>query len=479
MLVPQAKLLAWFAAIVLPFSALGALYPDAQLTAAVLILGFVAVAALDAALALHHRAGLALELPGLLRLSLERPASLPVTVRNPSGRPQLLRLGLGLPSAVRPAHEDLTVRLPPDLDASTVAWPITPVRRGRYTVRQAHLETPSALGLWGLRQSVPVACELRVYPNLQRERKDLAALFLHRGRLGQHAQRQIGKGRDFEKLREYIAGDSYDEIHWKATAKRGHPVTKVFQIERTQEIYIIIDASRLSARRQAAGGRGREIQGPGLSRTAGGAPAARTAEATTEGAGAIVDAPAALERFITAGLVLAQAAEQQGDLFGLVTFTGEVGTFLRAKNGHAHYAACRDALYTLEARNVSPDFDEIVAFLRTRLRRRALLVFLTSLDDPMLAEGFARNMALLARQHLVLANMIQPPEVAPLFTRGDDVATLDDIYRHLGGHLQWHRLQELQRALHHRGVRLALLPQERLATELVSQYLGIKQRQEL
>ena len=57
----------------------------------------------------------------------------------------------------------------------------------------------------------------------------------------------IGKGREFEKLREYIPGDSYDEIHWKATAKRGRPVTKVFQIERTQEVYVVIDASRLSA----------------------------------------------------------------------------------------------------------------------------------------------------------------------------------------------------------------------------------------
>src|SRR5204863_1117351 len=90
--------------------------------------------------------------------------------------------------------------------------------------------------------------EIRVYPNLLNERKNLAALFLHRGSFGMHAQRQIGKGRDFEKLREYIPGDSYDEVHWKATAKRGRPVTKIFQIERTQEVYVIIDASRLSAR---------------------------------------------------------------------------------------------------------------------------------------------------------------------------------------------------------------------------------------
>ena len=58
----------------------------------------------------------------------------------------------------------------------------------------------------------------------------------------------MGKGREFEKLREYVRGDSLNDIHWKATAKRGHPVTKEYQIERTQEVYIAIDASRMSGR---------------------------------------------------------------------------------------------------------------------------------------------------------------------------------------------------------------------------------------
>src|SRR6058998_1540889 len=55
-----------------------------------------------------------------------------------------------------------------------------------------------------------------------------------------------------------------------------------------------------------------------------------------------------LERFVTAALVLGLAAEQQGDLFGLLTFTDKVDNFIRARNGQAHYGLCRDALYTLE-----------------------------------------------------------------------------------------------------------------------------------
>ena len=101
---------------------------------------------------------------------------------------------------------------------------------------------------------VPVGAEIRVYPNLVTERKNLAALFLNRGSFGLHAQRQLGKGREFEKLREYVPGDGYDELHWKATARRGRPITKVYQIERTQEVYVVIDASRLGG--AASPGRG-------------------------------------------------------------------------------------------------------------------------------------------------------------------------------------------------------------------------------
>jgi uncharacterized protein (DUF58 family) len=183
-----------------------------------------------------------------------------------------------------------------------------------------------------------------------------------------------------------------------------------------------------------------------------------------------------LERFVTAALVLGLAAEQQGDLFGLLTFTDKVEKFVRAKNGQSHYSACRDALYTLEPKIVTPDFDELCTFIRLRLRRRALLVFLTALDDPALAESFVRNLELIRRQHLVIVNMLQPPGATPLFTSPDVTAT-DDLYSQLGGHLRWHNLRELQKVLQRRGVRFSLLGNEQLSADLVSQYLSVKQRQ--
>src|SRR5204863_7686568 len=111
------------------------------------------------------------------------------------------------------------------------------------------------------------------------------------------------------------------------------------------------------------------------------------------------------------------------------------------RNGKRHYRACRDARYTLQTREVTPDFDELSTFIRLRLRRRALLLFLTSLDDPVAAESFVRNTELLCRQHLVLVNMLQPPGVGPIFSN-DAVTSAAELYGALAGHLRWQGLRE-------------------------------------
>lgn len=444
MISPSNRLLFWTGGLLVPSAAMAVMLPDVAMLGWAGVAVFCFLAVVDALFGTRALDGLTVVADELVRVSKDREGTLHLTINNARQQTRELRLGLQWPRTIETEEDELLTRLPDEAESSRVPWKFIPRCRGKFLLEQCHLESLSPLGLWQIRRSTGIASEIRVYPNLMTERKHVAAIFLNRGTLGMHAQRQVGQGRDFEKLREYIPGDGYDEIHWKATAKRGKPVTKVFQIERTQEVYVIIDASRLSAR-EVATPSGTEL------------------------------APT-LERFITASLVLGMAAERQGDLFGLITFSDRVETFVRAKNGKAHYSHCREALYTLEPKLVSPDFDEMATFLRLRLRRRALLVFLTALDDPVLAEQFIKSMGLLSRQHLILVNTLQSPDVKPLFADAGIVA-MDDIYQHLGGHLRWQELRELDKKLRQRGVTYSALDNERMSAELVTQYLNVKRRQ--
>ena len=103
-------------------------------------------------------------------------------------------------------------------------------------------------------------------------------------------------------------------------------------------------------------------------------------------------------------------------------------------------------------------------------------MFLTELDDPVLAENFARATRLLARRHLVLAGMLRPQAAQPLF-RDAEVTSSGDIYRQLGGHLAWRKLRELEATLGRQGVRLALLEPASFSASLVNLYDEVKQRQ--
>lgn len=444
MIRPSSRLVTWFGLVVLPGAALAGLLPE---TAPFCLAGSVGWALLVLADALRARRPLqrlTATLPPVVRLTRDRAGVLPVLLQRPDGAAaRLVRLAVVLPEGIESPVETQTVLLPAGAAAGSVGWACTPRLRGRVQVSAICLGSTSPLGFWEATATLPTTTELRCYPNLLPERRHLASLFLNRDGLGSHARRQVGQGREFEKLRDYLPGDSFEDIHWRATAKRGRPITREYQIEKTQEIYVIVDASRLSAR--------------------------PTADAAADAGHSI------LELYIRAALVLALVARRQGDLFGLATFTNQPRAFLRARGGQGHFDACRDALYLLQTAPVSPDFDDLCAFLRTRLRRRALLVFLTSLDDPQLAESFARNMAVLGRQHVVVAAMLQPAGAVPLFSA--PVADAEGIVGALAGHLTWEDLRHLALTLRRRGVLFRALDSGALCADLVSQYLAIKQRQ--
>jgi len=381
--------------------------------------------------------------PPVTRFTKGKPGSVRLTFANPPRSRRRLRFALGLPAVFESAQKEAWVDLPDGAAHAIIDWQCTALCRGRFGGMTACTETISPFGLWNARTRRELASELRVYISLPSSGRQMIAMTSARHN-GLRARRTIGRGREFEKLRDYLPGDGFDEIHWKATAKRGRPVTKVFQVERTQELYVILDNSRLS---------GRMIMDDGMPQTV-------------------------LEGYLSAALVLMLVAQRQGDRFGLVAHDDRVRLFLRAGQSAAHYAACREAAVTLDPTDRTPDMAEVVRHLCTNLRRRSLLFFLTDLSDPVLAEDFIRNVRVLSRRHLVIVCQMRPPDVGPLF-EGAEVSSEREVYTRLAGHMRWGELRGVARRLRPLGVTAGILEQDTMATELVDQYMRVKQRQAL
>jgi uncharacterized protein (DUF58 family) len=441
MIVPSNRLILLFALTVPPLAALAALFPPAFPLAVLCGGGLLLAAVFDAVRAGTVLRSIEVRTDPFTRLQKGRPGSFEFTLSEETRSRRLLRVGCVVPPEISMSEDVRTIEMPAGAGVVKCHWPCTPMVRGLFRLDSVVLESSSPIGLWLVRERRKLDHELRVYPDLLAERQRVAALFLRRGMIGGHAQRRAGQGREFEKLRDYVPGDSLGDVHWKASAKRKHLVTKIHQVERSHEVYVAVDASRLSAR---------EIPGqPGVS---------------------------VLERYVTAALILGAAAERQGDQFGLITFSDRILTFLRARAGQGHFDTCRERLYTLQPQPVTPDFNEVCSFIRSRLTKRALVIFLTSLDDPFLADSFVEAAEVISRQHFILVNMLRPNAVQPVFTNADVQGT-DDLYRELSGHLQWEKLRELEGVLRRRGIRFALLDPVMVSAELVQQHSDVRERE--
>ncbi|MBT8338929.1 MAG: DUF58 domain-containing protein [Desulfatitalea sp.] len=453
MIVPRIPLILLAGFILLPATVAAAHSTDLTTAAwAVTALLFV-VAAVDARRGKRRYAGVTVSAPSTVRMTVNKTGYIQLTIAKPEAAALPVRIGLALPPALVSDHEAVRLRLTDGQAEFSVSWPCRAVRRGLHHAAACHIEIPSRWGLWAMRRKFSLTCEVRVYPNLSADQKNLNGLFNPR-ELGWRSMRKLGKGREFEQLRDYLPGDSYEDIDWKATARRRFPVTRVFQVEQSQEIYVVLDASLLSRRSAAFVRDRRKVK-------------------RHDGSN---DTTTIFERYITAALVMALTAERAADRYGLLIFGSTPDCFIKAGRGKAHFNACREALYNRMPRKVSPDFDELFTFIGTHLRKRALLVFLTNLDDPLLSENFVAAMRVAARQHLLMVNMFRPPGAYPLFS-SKAVDNRQDIYEHLTGHISWTALSDTRRKLRRYGAGFALLEKKQLCSQLVGQYMDVKQRQ--
>ena len=91
------------------------------------------------------------------------------------------------------------MKLPENIRDSSLKWQCRGLRQGLYILEKCYLETSSPLGFWAVRSSAPIRTEIRVYPDLLSERHALSSFFLRQS-MGIHTQRQVGKGREFDRV---------------------------------------------------------------------------------------------------------------------------------------------------------------------------------------------------------------------------------------------------------------------------------------
>jgi uncharacterized protein (DUF58 family) len=338
-------------------------------------------------------------------------------------------------------------------------WPWTPeiglLRRGLWPGPRVGIERRSHFRIWRLRQWFDLPEPLRIEADLRSGRREILRSPVYRALVASKQTPWIGHGRDFERLREYQPGDNYSEIAWKSTARRGAPVTRLFQWEQKQEVYFVVDQSRASA-------------------------LALDTTAAPEEDDAQGRAPRRLlDLAVETALVGATVALELGDEFGLVTYADEPKSWLRAGSGQFQLHQFRDRVLNIKPLPTTADYEALFGEIRVRLRRRAYLLLLADLTERSVSDSLRRGVGLVRSSHALLITSILPVHARPAFLPGEQLRTDQDVYGALAGEKEYQRLGTLTRQLRQLNVQLHYIPPEMFLQTAVEGYLESKREQRL
>ena len=251
------------------------------------------------------------------------------------------------------------------LESQALAYTLKPPRRGRFEFGRVAVRSRSRLGLVWRETREGETSSVKVYPNIRRAREaELKALGARSLVAAQRRAAWRGEGRDFESLREYVAGDELRHVSWSATARRGKLTTRQYQIERDQTVLVALDAGRLMTAR--------------------------------------VEDESKFDTAIHAALALMSAARRAGDHSGLVVFGRRVKAFVPPSKGREQTEAVLEALHAIEPELIEPSYARAFEFVATNCKRRSFVVLLTDLVDEEGSRELLTSLRILRPRHLPL-----------------------------------------------------------------------------
>jgi len=332
--------------------------------------------------------------------------------------------------------DELTAVAPPR-SRSMLTRSVVPVYRGPDRLGPLFVWYENRLGLLRRRLRIPAIQKIRVFPDLSAVER-YGKLHLRNRTIEQGLRRMKlrGAGTEFESLREWSDGDAFRSVNWKATARRGKLMVAQHEVERSQNVLLLLDCGRLMTPR--------------------------------------IDTGRKLDYAVTAALSLAAIAGLASDRVGLVAFAREILAASAPRSTRSSTARLTDTLYAIEPRFEESNYTRAFAYLRHHLHKRSLIVFLTDVIDPLAQAALMSEAAALAKRHLLVCVFMNDAAVSGALTA--EPQTIGDAYRAnvAVGLANERRLARtmLERA----GIIVIDVPAQTLTTALIDEYLRVKRR---
>jgi uncharacterized protein (DUF58 family) len=319
----------------------------------------------------------------------------------------------------------------------TIKYYLRPVKRGEYSFGAVNVFARSRIGFLDRRFRFSGDALIPVYPSyIQMRKYELMAISNRLTEAGIKKIRRIGQNMEFELIKEYVRGDDFRTINWKATARKNHPMVNHYQDERSQQVYSLID-------------KGRVMQMPfnGLS---------------------------LLDYAINATLVISNIAIKKSDKAGLLTFQDKIGSMVAAGKQSKQMSHIMEVLYNQKTAYRETDFSALHNHVRRKITQRSLLLLFTNFESIYSLQRQLPYLQSINNQHLLVVIFFENTEMRSLLTKPAE--DLQEIYYKAIAEKFSYDKRLIVKELNRHGIQAMLTPPEHLTVNTINKYLELKSR---
>ncbi|ADY28047.1 DUF58 domain-containing protein [Cellulophaga lytica] len=316
-------------------------------------------------------------------------------------------------------------------------YTVRPVERGEYYFGNLNIYVSTPLRIVKRRflylknQMVPV------YPSIiQMQKYDFLAISNKLSEFGMKKIRRIGHTQEFEQIKEYVPGDDFRTINWKATAKSNQLMVNQYQDEKSQPIYSVIDTGRVM-----------KMPFNGLK---------------------------LLDYAINSTLAFSNVALKKNDKTGMISFSKNIETFLPAVQKPTYLNSILEKLYNISTEYTDSDFGLLYAHIKRKVNHRSLLLLYTNFEHITAMRRQLPFLLAIAKKHVLVVVFFENTELEELInTSADD---LQGIYHKTIAEKFSMDKKLMQKELQQYGIQTILTKPEELTINTINKYLEIKAR---
>lgn len=317
---------------------------------------------------------------------------------------------------------------------------LRPIKRGEYEFGWLRVYVRSPLKLVSRRFNFEQAETLPVYPSfLQMRKYELMAISNRLNEIGIKKIRRLGHSMEFEQIKNYVAGDDYRTLNWKATARQGNLMVNSYTEEKSQHVYCVIDKSRAM-----------KMPFEGLS---------------------------LLDYAINASLVLSSVTLLKEDKAGLITISDKKGAVIPAEKRPTQLNKIMEVLYREKTRYLETNMELLYTTIRNTLKQRSLVVFFTNFESASALERQLPYLKRIAKFHLLVMVFFENTELKALSE--EPASDVEGIYIKTIAEKFVYEKKLMVKELARHGIQSILTAPQNVTVNAINRYLELKARQKI